>query len=373
MRRRRGSGRTLHVLLTTDVVGGVWDFCVSLAAELVQAGHRVTLLAFGTPAPNQRQQATERGAALLAAPLKLEWMQDSAADVGRAGELTERLARELEPDVVHVNQFGLARIRTDAPIVLSAHSDVLSWIRWTERGGEHAAVPSQWSQYAGLVRHGLRAADAVVAVSRFLADELRELYRVDRPIPVIHNGWPGGRREPRPIGQRPNLTLLAGRAWDSAKNVRLVAPAARGWSPGRVVLAGEQRHPELGSVLEVEPPIEPLGRLPRQAIDDLLGQARLYLAPARYEPFGLLPLQAALAGCPLLLSDIPSFRELWDGAALLFRSDDAADLRRQWARLLSDQALAADLAGRARRRALERYGAERMAEEYLALYWRSRA
>ena len=37
---------------------------------------------------------------------------------------------------------------------------------------------------------------------------------------------------------------------------------------------------------------------------------------ALYEPFGLAVLEAAQAGCALVLSDIPTFRELWDGAAL---------------------------------------------------------
>ena len=35
-----------------------------------------------------------------------------------------------------------------------------------------------------------------------------------------------------------------------------------------------------------------------------------------YEPFGLAVLEAAQAGCALVLSDIPTFRELWDGAAM---------------------------------------------------------
>ena len=34
--------------------------------------------------------------------------------------------------------------------------------------------------------------------------------------------------------------------------------------------------------------------------------------PARYEPFGLSILEAALSGCALVLGDLPSLRELWD-------------------------------------------------------------
>ena len=45
-------------------------------------------------------------------------------------------------------------------------------------------------------------------------------------------------------------------------------------------------------------------------------QASIFVSPARYEPFGLTVLEAARAGCALVLSDIPTFRELWSGAAL---------------------------------------------------------
>ena len=361
-------GASLHVLLTADVVGGVWDFCRVLAAELIRQDHRVTLLAFGVPTPEHRRQAARLGATLLDASLKLEWMEDSEADVHAAGALIADLVGELRPDVVHLNQYGPARTEYGVPVVLTAHSDVLSWRKWA-LGESPADCAVGWDGYAALVRDGLQTADRTVAVSRFLAGELRELYRLERDVAVIHNGWPVSDGDVRPIRDRPRLTVLAGRAWDIAKNVDLAADAAHGWpAVGRVVLAGEQRHPETGRPRELGPDIIALGRLSREELDRLLGFGRIYLAPARYEPFGLLPVQAALAGCALLLADIPSFRELWSGAALFFRSDDPADLRRQWARVLEDDALAADLAGAARARARNRYDSARMAAEYAAVY-----
>ncbi len=87
----------------------------------------------------------------------------------------------------------------------------------------------------------------------------------------------------------------------------------------------------------------------------------MFASPSRYEPFGLAVLEAAQAGQALVLADIPTFRELWDGAAL-FASDDgfAAALRRA----LDDPAR---LAAAARKRA-GRYTAEVMAERTLALH-----
>ena len=78
--------------------------------------------------------------------------------------------------------------------------------------------------------------------------------------------------------------------------------------------------------------------------------------------------RSALNGCALLLSDIPPYREVWAGAAAFFRSNDAADLRQQWSRLLDQPGIARELANRARQRAVERYSAARMAHAYAERY-----
>ncbi|HLG70016.1 MAG TPA: glycosyltransferase family 4 protein [Chloroflexota bacterium] len=354
----------MHVLLTTDVVGGVWDFCCTLAAELVRTGGRATLLALGEPSEQQRDQARATGAQVLHEDLKLEWMAGSEGDVQRSRQLLRDL-RKLRPDIVHANQFALGSVELDMPLVLTAHSDVLSWHKWAlgRRPGP------EWDGYAALVRDGLQGADRVTAVSGFLARELIDLYGVSRDIHVIHNGWNGGLRPSlEEIRHRDRLSMLAGRAWDAGKNLALAARALEGWDAGEVVFAGDMTHPEGGSADILARGIGWLGRLSQPELLRWLRRARLYVSPAKYDPFGLLPLQAALAGCALLLSDIPSYRELWDGAAMFFDPADAADLRVRWAQLLDDDEAAARVAQRCRDRARERFGAARMAAEYARLY-----
>ena len=65
--------------------------------------------------------------------------------------------------------------------------------------------------------------------------------------------------------------------------------------------------------------------MPRGEVDDWFSRATVYAAPSLYEPFGLAPLQAALHGCALVLSDIGSFRELWDGCAEFVPPGDDLD------------------------------------------------
>jgi glycogen synthase len=341
-----------HVLLTTDLVGGVWDFCQTLTSAV---DVRVTLLALGDQPPVHPRAAT------VWAPLKLEWMQDSSNDVKRTRHLVEQLVRERQIDVVHANQFAAACADVDVPVVLTLHSDVLSWRRWT-LGSD--VVPPEWQGYRDLVSEALQRADRVVAVSSFLAHEVRELYGFNGDIDVIHNGWPSMPT----LSTHRDITLLAGRIWDGAKNIPLAALAARGWNPGDVVVAGAQHHPETGALMPLQQPLQPLGHVSREVLHQWLGRTAIYLSPARYDPFGLLPLQAALSGAALLLSDIPSYRELWDGAARFFRSDDAGDLRREWQDLLADPLKRNRYATQAFERATRSYAVERMAERYQRVY-----
>jgi glycosyltransferase involved in cell wall biosynthesis len=85
---------------------------------------------------------------------------------------------------------------------------------------------------------------------------------------------------------------------------------------------------------------------------------------SRYEPFGLAPLEAAARGCALLLSDVPSFREIWGDAARYCRS--AADLRAA----LLDLAAGAPPARQAARQRAARYTIARTAAAYARLYAR---
>ncbi|MBV8713956.1 MAG: glycosyltransferase family 4 protein [Chloroflexi bacterium] len=344
-----------RILLTTDVVGGVWDFCLTLTGGLRAAGDDVVLLALGTPTPAQSEAAQRAGATLVSAPLRLEWMANSEKDVETTRTVVRQVAEQTRADVVHANQFAAACAEVDVPVVLTIHSDVLSWRRWTL--GDSNVAP-EWHAYSRLVSDAASRATELVAVSRFLADQVVDLYAVTRPIRVVHNGWPAPAQAE---ATRERITVAAGRIWDAAKNIALVAEAATGWDHGPVYLAGETSHPD-GGTAGVPQPLEPVGFLERDALDALLSRARVYVSPARYDPFGLLPLQAALHGCQLLLSDIPSYREVWGETATYFRSDDVSDLRRAWQRLLN--APGENPSTRAR----QTLSVDRMVECYRSLY-----
>jgi len=113
--------------------------------------------------------------------------------------------------------------------------------------------------------------------------------------------------------------------------------------------------------------MRPLGILDPSALAGWMGRASIFALPARYEPFGLSVLEAALSGGALVLGDIPSLRENWEGAARFVTPGDDEALRSAIQGLSDADGERKALAARAEQRA-QQFTVRRMADEYLGVY-----
>jgi glycogen synthase len=352
-----------RVLMTADTVGGVWQYALELCRGLTRRGDSVALATMGRePDREQRREADAvDGLTLYPSRYRLLWMDDPWLDVQRAGEWLRALEAELRPSVVHLNDFGHGMLPWHAPVLLVAHSCVLSWWQAVHGG----AASADWTRYEDTVRQGIHAADLVVAPTRAMLDAICRHYGQPRSMRVIGNG----RRAPQAAAQREPLILSAGRLWDPAKNIEaLVAVAPRLAWP--VCIAGERTHPDGRGetrIGQAPPNVRLLGRLASAQLQHWHGRASIYALPARYEPFGLSALEAALSGCALVLGDIPSLREVWGDAALFVPPDDHDALAHALQRLIADDILRAQYGARARSRA-HRYPVEAMVDAYRQAY-----
>jgi glycogen synthase len=350
-----------RVLMTADAVGGVWQYALALAAGL--AAHRIeVLVATMGPRPDAAQRAEVaalKRVKLRESDFRLEWMPSSSSDVRRAGDWLLDLETQFVPDVVHLNGFAHGALPWSAPTLVVGHSCVLSW--WTAvRGGE---APADWAPYRDAVAAGLHASDAVAAPSRAMLAALEHHYGRIAGGEVIPNG-----RDPAHFAPAPKepFVLAVGRLWDEAKNAQALADIAPkiAWP---VRLAGDATAPD-GTTRPLSN-VEVLGRCRADLMAGLYGRASIYALPARYEPFGLSVLEAALSGCALVLGDIPSLRENWDGAAAFVPPADREALRDTLNSLIRDSRRREELAARARKRA-GRFTAAAMVQRYLSRYRR---
>ena len=349
----------MNLLMTADTVGGVWTYALDLAGSLEPHGVKTTLATMGAPlSPAQREAADSiQTLTLFESRYALEWTPDPWDDVTRAGAWLLDLEARVKPDLIHLNGYAHGALPWSAPVLVVGHSCVLSW--WEAVKGE--AAPPEWTRYQSEVTRGLHAADLVVAPTAAMLRALERHYGPLSRTCVIPNGrdaavWPPAPKEP--------FILSAGRLWDEAKNVAVLAEAAPriSWP---IYLAGDSKHPN-GGEARLEH-VHLLGTLPPQDLARWLGRASIYALPARYEPFGLSALEAALAGCALLLGDIPSLREVWGEAALFVPPDDVEAWAEALNGLIENPLQRETLAARGRSRALELTPA-RMAEAYMQVY-----
>lgn len=350
----------MRVLMTADAVGGVWTYALDLARALAPLGVDVVLATMG-PRPNGDQRAEVArlsNVTLIESDYRLEWMDDPWADVDRAGEWLLRLEDEHAPDVVHVNGYAHGAVRFRAPVVVVAHSCVCSWFSHVK--GEEAG--DAWQTYRARVQRGLRAANHVVGITRAMLEDVRRHYGFLPATSVIHNGRDAALF--RSAQKKEPMVFAAGRIWDEAKNLRALERVASRLS-WPVYLAGDEAPPQ-GDV-SVETSAQRLGRLSLEQVAGWMARASIYAFPAKYEPFGLSVLEAALAGCALVVGDLPSLREVWGHDALYVdpRDDDA--LARTLDELARNDEVRAELARRAALRATH-YDIARTAAAYRDLY-----
>ncbi len=357
----------MRLLITTDTVGGVWTFTEELSAALLGRGHAVSLVSFGRlPSPTQAawvdatRSTHPNRFAFTPSTAPLEWMQENEASFEAGEAILHTAAAHFRPDFLLSNQFCFGASTLDLPRVVAAHSDVLSWARAAEPS---ALSGSPWlNRYTALVQRGLLQANVVTAPTQSVVRGLKNSFFLPTNGIVI----PNGRTLPSELEQTPTpprllQAVVAGRLWDQAKGLRILADTPL---PLPILLAGETSHE--GQTADPNlPGVQFLGQLTPSDLRTLYRESALYLCPSLYEPFGLAPLEAALGGCALVCRDLPSLREVWGDNALYFRTP--AEMAAHLNRLAADPAALAGAGARAQAHARQ-YTPDRMTDAYLAVF-----
>lgn len=320
----------MKVLMTADTVGGVWTYCMELCCSLPWI--QFHLVTFGAPMSEgqRRETAALANVVVYESAYKLEWMDDPWQDIDASGQWLLKLEEEINPDLVHLNAYAYGSLPFLAPKTVVAHSDVFSW--WQAVNDEWPGAG--WNEYYNRVKAGLSAADLVIAPSRSMMKSIREIYGISTKNKVIYNGRS---KELFYEGVKKPLLFSMGRIWDEAKNISLLVNAAPELAY-EIRIAGQQQFEKNKA------PFDPdkthfLGKLDQQRIAEELAASSIYVLPAKYEPFGLSALEAAYSGCALVLGDIPSFREIWQDAAIYVDVDDQRSLVNAINSLMRDQEL----------------------------------
>jgi glycosyltransferase involved in cell wall biosynthesis len=352
----------MRVMLTTDAVGGVWTYALELVRYMSRRGIEVHLCVLG-PAPTARQkkEAESAGANRIEiTDLPLDWTAASEQELDQVATQLQSHAKNIHADIVHLNAPAQAGVsQWPLPLIVTAHSCVRTW--WNAVGT--GPIPEDLAWRAHRTAAGVGLARSVITPSAAFARDVASAYGKQTAITAIHNGRgiPSGRLQRE---ARDTIILTAGRLWDKGKNLRLIDDAA--WISGEEICAAGPLQGPNGETIALRS-LRHIGSLDAEEMNAYFQRTAIFVSASKYEPFGLAVLEAAQSGAALVLSDIPSFRELWDGAALFFNPDDAFALAGLLRYLTSHAHDRADLAAAAQTRA-RHYSIDNMGARTLEIY-----
>ena len=317
----------------------------------------------------------------------LPWMRDFGA------WLAGRWEREGAPDVVHGHFWmsGLAALQAsrslDRPVPVAQTFHALGSVKRRHQGDKDTSPPGRIEAEAGIGR----GVDVVVATC---TDEVRELARLGVPasrITVVPCGVdvdhfrpvePGSGRGAAP-GRTPGRfrllslgRLVERKGVDTAVLALTRLPDAEFVVAGGPPRAGLDADPEVRRLRAlarehgVADRVEFLGSVGHDDVPGVIAAADLVVATPWYEPFGIVPLEAAACGRPVVGSAVGGLVDtVQDGATgVLVPPRDPEALAAAVRALLDDPDRRRRMGVAARRRAVERYGWARVARDTEEVY-----
>ncbi len=299
------------------VVGGLGRHVGELARQLAALGHDVRVLTRGSSSEPERQdyhgvdvwRAAADGLAIdFGSESVLAWTQAFEHSLVRAGL---RLVARWRPDVLHAHDWLVAQTAhtlhqvTGSPVVVTVHA--------TEHGRQQGWLAEPVPRAIHSVERWLcRDASAVIACSRFMAAQVSELFQLEPShLRVIANGVATAKTDSRltletrraPRSAAGPLLVFAGRLVHEKGLQELIKalPLLRSELPGlRLVVAGTGQQltaqQDRAARYGVSGLIEWAGFLDAAELATLVSTADLVVVPSLYEPFGLVALEAQLAG-----------------------------------------------------------------------------
>jgi phosphatidyl-myo-inositol alpha-mannosyltransferase len=320
-----------------DRPGGVQSHISSLAECLRGRDHDVLIVA-----PRSRSLPEETGVVLTgrAIPIPANGSIAALAFGPDAAAGVRRVLLDFEPDVIHLHEplipslSLLALARANAPCV----------------GTFHAAADSSAGYRLG--QPILRLAARKLAVRTAVSDAARAL--IQRYLPgeyhLTPNGIDTGRfadAPPADLGSGKKVLFLGRLERRKGLEVLLQAMTRlRDRDDIELVVAGtgpeEKQLRALAESLLVNARF--LGRVDDETKAGLFKRADLYCAPGLGgESFGIVLVEAMAAGTPVVCSDLPGFRAVAAGTAVLVTPGDAGLLADAARRVLDDESLASKM------------------------------
>lgn len=348
----------------------------ALGRALVARGHQVTVVGV-----SGHRQGTESDCGVRVVRLAhSRWPRTGFVVNGsRVRRTVKEIHRSHPIDIVEAPELGLAILPNRFPITTVLRMN----------GGHHffastlGARPRPWRSW--LEKRSFTKADHLCAVSRFVAETTLDLLALrDRPVELLPNAVDTARFHPTGAPEDPHAIVFVGTLCEK-KGVRQLLeampailardPEAHLQAAGRDWIDADGSYQaKLESVLDpaIADRIEFLGPVDHNRVPELLARAAVCVYPSHMEALPLAWLEAMATGRAIVASSTGPGPEVVDDgvSGLLCDPHDPAAIAEAVSRLLADPMLRRSLGAAARRRVLEQFSADVLAERNEAFYER---
>lgn len=183
-------------------------------------------------------------------------------------------------------------------------------------------------------------------------------YQIKRPF-VIYTGSVYPHKNIESLLQAIKLINGTNNSQKANQKIMLVISCARSVFWER--LSGQIEKQKLGGLVKMA------GFIKDEELAFLYGQASCFVFPTLSEGFGLPGLEAMAAGLPVVCSNIPVLKEVYNGAALYFNPKDPKEIAQKILSIINDDFLAASLRKKGFAQ-IKKYSWQKTAEETLRVY-----
>jgi len=361
-----------HKVATGDGQGRV---NYEVAWEAIRRGHQVTLLASSVD-PELQQHSQVDWISIPVKDYPLQLVREIAFSTQSAWWLNKH---QKEFDLIKLNG-AITSARGDVNAVHFVHS---SWLRAPVNLSEQQrSLRSTYQRFytelnADWEKKAFSQAKAIVAVSKQVERELLEIGVPSERIRVILNGVdlqefsPGeAKRQTWGLPEGVTLALFAGNAQTPRKNLDTVIRALAQVPELHLVVAGTTTgttYPQLIASLDLSKRVHFLEH--RSDVPELMKAVDFLVFPSRYEPFGLVVIEAMAAGLPVITASTTGAAELVtpESGIVLLNPDDDRALAQALLLLAGDRNLRSQM-GQAARAIAQQHSWDKMAQSYVNLF-----
>lgn len=297
-----------------------------LARELGRQGHEVNVYSRRDDPDAPRRTRLGPGATVehvTAGPTRPLTQEELLPHMAEFGQYLAARWEKNPPEVVHAHFWlsGLAALAGARPLGIPVVQtyETLGLARRRHRSAEKVEPAPRIRLETAIGR----TADAVIATCSDQESELLTMGVPRHRIGVVPCGVDVTRFTPEgpayPRGKAPRLLVLSRLTEPKGVDVAIQALA---WVPhAELVIAGGPPYEEidrdprmrglrrLASIVGVADRVTFLGRVPRRKVPQLLRSADLVLTLPRYEPFGMVPLEAMACGVPVVATEVGGHRD----------------------------------------------------------------